>query len=129
MPEGALQGLKVVEWAHAHLGPGAGMCLADMGADVIHIEARVGGDGMRLFPTLWGHNFLLEHERNTFTEDLLRNKRSLAVDLNKDEGRELIYKLVEDADVFITNFRPRAVVKQHMTYDDLRPRNPRLIYA
>jgi len=129
MAEGPLTGLRVVEWAHAHLGPGAGMFLADMGADVIHVEARGDGDMMRRFATLWGHNFLLDHGRNTFTEDLLRNKQSLAIDLNKDQGREIVHRLVEDADVFITNFRPAAVAKQRMGYDVLSALNPRLIYA
>ena len=129
MADGPLKGLRVVEWAHAHLGPGAGMFLADMGADVIHVESRGDGDLMRRFATLWGHNFLLDHGRNTFTEDLLRNKQSLAVDLNKPEGRDLVYRLVKDADVFITNFRPAAVAKQDMGYEKLREINPRLIYA
>src|SRR4051812_9486732 len=129
MAEGALEGLRVVEWAHAHLGPGAGMFMADMGADVIHIEARVEGDSMRRFPTLWGHNFIFDHERNSFTEDLLRNKRSIGVDLKSEEGRDVVKRLVEGADVFITNFSPRAVVNARMTYDDLGPLNPRLIYA
>ena len=130
MPEGPLSGMKVVEWAHAHLGPGAGMFLADMGADVVHVESRGNGDLMRRFETLWGHRFLLDGgKRNTFTEDLLRNKRSLEIDLNKPEGRDVIHRLIEDADVFVTNFRPAAVAKQDMSYEKLLSINPRLIYA
>ena len=129
MTEGPLEGLRVVEWAHAHLGPGAGMFLADMGAEVVHVESRGQGDLMRRFATLWGHNFLLDHGRNTFTEDLLRNKQSLAVDLNKDEGRQIVYRLITQADIFITNFRPAAVAKQGMGYETLRELNSRLIYA
>jgi crotonobetainyl-CoA:carnitine CoA-transferase CaiB-like acyl-CoA transferase len=111
-----------------HLGPGAGMFLADMGADVVHVESR-DGDMMRRYATLWGNDFLLPNGRNTFTEDLLRNKRSLTVDLNHDEAKEIVYRLVDDADVFITNFRPAATVKQRLDYATLSARNPRLIYA
>src|SRR3954447_9839637 len=112
MAEGPLSGIKVVEWAHAHLGPGAGMFLADMGADVVHVEARGAGDMMRRFETLWGHRFMLDGgKRNTFTEDLLRNKRSLEVDLNKPEGRDVVHRLVQEADVFITHFRPAGGAK------------------
>jgi crotonobetainyl-CoA:carnitine CoA-transferase CaiB-like acyl-CoA transferase len=119
VPPGALAGIKVVEWAHAHMGPGAGMFLADMGADVIHVEART-GDMMRHFKTLWGYNFALPHDRNTFTEDLLRNKRSLTVDLNAESGRQIVHRLVADADVFLTNMRPAAALKHRMDYDTLR---------
>jgi CoA:oxalate CoA-transferase len=125
---GPLSGVRVVEWAHVHLGPGAGMFLADMGADVIHVETRE-GDMMRHYPTLWGNRFLLDQGRNTFTEDLLRNKRSLTVDLNSEEGREILYSLVDRADVFVTNFRPAAVAKHGMDYETLSARNPRLVYA
>ena len=62
------------------------MFLADMGADVIHVESR-DGDMMRRYETLWGNRFLLDNDRNTFTEDLLRNKRSLTVDLNADGAK------------------------------------------
>lgn len=129
MADGPLKGIRVVEWAHAHLGPGAGMFLADMGAEVIHVESRGDGDLMRRFATLWGHNFLLDNGRNTFTEDLLRNKQSLAVDLTKREGRDIVDRLVEEADVFITNFRPAAVAKLDMGYERLSSLNPGIIYA
>jgi len=124
-----MAGVRVVEWAHAHMGPGAGMFLADMGADVIHVEQPVVGDSMRSFATLWGHTFLLEADRNTFTEDLLRNKRSLTLDLDRPEAREVMLRLVDDADVFLTNFRPAAARKHELDPESLAARNPRLIYA
>jgi crotonobetainyl-CoA:carnitine CoA-transferase CaiB-like acyl-CoA transferase len=125
---GPLSGIRVVEWAHVHFGPGAGMFLSDMGADVVHVESR-DGDMMRRYPSLWGYEFLLDDERNTFTEDLLRNKKSLTVDLAKEEAREIVYRLVDDADVFVTNFRPAAATKLGMDYATLSARNPQLIYA
>jgi crotonobetainyl-CoA:carnitine CoA-transferase CaiB-like acyl-CoA transferase len=128
MNQGPLAGVRVVEWAHVHLGPGAGMFLGDMGADVIHVESR-DGDMMRRYATLWGNDFLLDAGRNTFTEDLLRNKRSIAVDLNDEDGKEIVHRLADRADVFITNFRPAAVAKQRLDYETLSARNPRLVYA
>jgi len=127
--DGPMKGVKVVEWAHAHMGPGAGMFLADMGAEVIHVEERGTGNSMRRFESLWGHNFLLEQERNTFTEDLLRNKRSISLDLNQPEAKEVLMRLVDDADVFLTNFRPAAGRKHGLDYESLSSRNPRLIYV
>jgi crotonobetainyl-CoA:carnitine CoA-transferase CaiB-like acyl-CoA transferase len=126
--DGPLAGIKVVEWAHVHFGPGAGMFLSDMGADVIHVESRQ-GDMMRHYASLWGNEFMLDHARNTFTEDLLRNKKSLTVDLNHDEAKEIVRRLVDDADVFLTNFRPAAARKQGLDYETLSARNPKLIYA
>src|SRR5688500_13998142 len=113
---GPLSGIRVVEWAHYHMGPGAGMFLADLGADVIHIELPGTGDLMRHFDTLWGVDFSLEGGRNAFTEDLLRNKRSLAIDLSKQRGRDVVHALVGEADIFLTNVRQSALDKQQMDY-------------
>jgi crotonobetainyl-CoA:carnitine CoA-transferase CaiB-like acyl-CoA transferase len=126
---GPLSGIRVVEWAHYHMGPGAGMFLADMGADVIHVEMPRTGDLMRHFDTLWGVDFSLAEGRNAFTEDLLRNKRSLAIDLSKQRGRDVVHDLVGEADIFLTNIRQSALDKQQMDYATLSARNPRLIYC
>jgi crotonobetainyl-CoA:carnitine CoA-transferase CaiB-like acyl-CoA transferase len=128
MAQGPLSGIRVVEWAHVHFGPGAGMFLGDMGADVIRVESPE-GDQMRRFGTLWGVDFMLEHDRNSFTEDLLRNKRSIALDLNDPDAKEIVYRLVDEADVFLTNFRPAAATRQLLDYGTLSARNPNLIYA
>ena len=128
MASGPLSGIRVVEWAHVHFGPGAGMFLSDMGADVIHVETPT-GDAMRHYRTLWGAEFLLDHDRNTFTEDLLRNKQSLTVDLRHEEAREIVRRLADEADVFITNYRPQAAVKNGLDHETLLARNPRLVYA
>jgi crotonobetainyl-CoA:carnitine CoA-transferase CaiB-like acyl-CoA transferase len=128
MADGPLAGIKVVEWAHVHFGPGAGMFLSDMGADVIHVESR-DGDMMRVYESLWGNEFMLDHERNTFTEDLLRNKKSITVDLKQDGAKEIVLRLADDADVFLTNFRPAAARKLGLDYATLAARNPKLIYA
>jgi crotonobetainyl-CoA:carnitine CoA-transferase CaiB-like acyl-CoA transferase len=128
MADGPLAGIKVIEWAHVHFGPGAGMFLSDMGADVIHVESR-DGDMMRVYRTLWGNDFMLDNGRNTFTEDLLRNKKSITVNLKDEEAQDIVRRLTDDADVFLTNYRPHAARKLGLDYETLAARNPRLIYA
>src|SRR5260370_4434709 len=111
------------------MGPGAGMFLADMGAEVIHVEERGTGDLMRKFATLWGIDFTLPGGRNAFTEDLLRNKKSLTLDLAKQEGRRVLHQLVARSDVFLTNLRQAALDKQKMDYPTLSAIAPALIYC
>ena len=129
MTAGPLAGIRVVELAHYHMGPGAGMFLADMGAEVIHVEQRGTGDLMRKFSTLWGIDFTLPGERNAFTEDLLRNKKSLTLDLAKQEGRTVLHQLVARSDVFLTNLRQVALDKRKMDYPTLSAIAPALIYC
>lgn len=127
--KGALDGIRIVEWAHAHMGPGGGALLSDLGAEVIHIEQPVVGDLQRRFTHVFGATFSLPHGRNAIVEDVDRNKKSVAVDLSKPEGKEIIYQLVKKSDVFLTNMRPQAVNKQRMDYETLARHNPKLIYC
>lgn len=129
MTAGPLAGIRVVELAHYHMGPGAGMFLGDMGAEVIHVEQRGTGDLMRKFGTLWGVDFTLPGGRNAFTEDLLRNKKSLTLDLAKQEGRRVLHQLVARSDVFLTNLRQAALDKLSMDYPTVSAIAPALIYC
>src|SRR6266581_4942012 len=101
--------------------------LGDWGAEVIKVEHPRFGDPIRglitggLIPGASGRNFIVEQ--------LGRNKRSIGLDLGTDEGRALLYRLVERADVFLTNFLPDARERLRITYEDLRRVNPRLVYA
>ena len=126
MDKGIFEGLKVLDCASFIAAPAAATVLADFGAEVIKIEPPGTGDPYRLLPNLPGypvspHNFawLLES----------RNKRSLALDLAKPEGRAVLYRLAREADVFITNFPPGVRQRLGITYEDIKPLNPRLIYA
>jgi CoA:oxalate CoA-transferase len=125
---GPLAGVRVIEWAHAHMGPAGGMFLGDMGADVVHVE-RPDGDIMRRTVGTWGVSHMLPHGRNAIFEDLSRNKRSLALDLSKPAGGRIMHGLVKHADVFLTNMRPAATVKHRLDYETLSQLNPRLIYC
>ena len=84
---------------------------------------------MRKFSTLWGIDFTLPGERNAFTEDLLRNKKSLTLDLAKQEGRTVLHQLAARSDVFLTNLRQAALDKQKMDYPTLSAIVPALIYC
>lgn len=122
-----LAGIRLIEVADWGFVPSAGTALGDWGADIIKIEHPVRGDPMRglvtsgLVPGAHGVNFFVEH--------LSRNKRSVGVDLNSAGGREILYRLVKTADIFLTNFLPEARARLGITYEDLRALNPRLIYA
>jgi crotonobetainyl-CoA:carnitine CoA-transferase CaiB-like acyl-CoA transferase len=129
VPPGPLAGMRVIEWAHAHMGPAGGTFLGDMGADVIHIEAPGAGDMMRYHEGTWGVRQILPDGRSAIFEDLSRNKRSVAVDLNQPEGKRIVHELVRSADVFLTNMRPAAVAKHGLDYETLAELNPRLVYC
>jgi crotonobetainyl-CoA:carnitine CoA-transferase CaiB-like acyl-CoA transferase len=104
------------------------MFLADMGADVVHVE-RPEGDIMRRTVGTWGVNHMLPHGRNAIFEDLSRNKRSLALDLSMPAGARIMHELAKHADVFLTNMRPAAIVKHRLDYETLAELNPRLVYC
>lgn len=130
MSEGAFKGVKVVEFGHFLLVPTATAILADWGADVIKVENfKTGGDAVRfpsaiegqppptfIKPSLWFHYFN-------------RGKRSIGLNVMTEQGREILYRLVKQADVFATNFDPRAVEKARADYESLKKVNPRLIYC
>lgn len=126
MEQGIFAGLRVLDCASFIAAPAAATVLSDFGADVIKIEPPGAGDPYRNLPNLPGyptgeHNFawLLE----------ARNKKSLALDLSKPEGQAVLYRLVEQADVFITNMPPPVRGRLGITYDHLAHLNDRLIYA
>jgi crotonobetainyl-CoA:carnitine CoA-transferase CaiB-like acyl-CoA transferase len=127
MTAGPLKGVKVVEMTMFQQGPVAGMRLGDLGADVIKIEAKT-GDPARKFMSiigamsgLKGNNYYFEHTN--------RNKRSLVLDLKNKKGKEIFFKLIDTADVFLNNMSIEAPIDLGIGPDDLLSRNPRLIYA
>jgi len=99
--------------------------LADMGADVLKIEDRKGGDGGRYMVAMMGAKV----PQNFYFENNNRGKRSLKVDLTKEEGRRIIHRLLKTYDVFVTNYRERAVKKLGMDYESLSAVCPTLVYA
>jgi crotonobetainyl-CoA:carnitine CoA-transferase CaiB-like acyl-CoA transferase len=122
----ALEGIKVVEVAQLAAVPMAGRLLADLGADVIHVEHPVKGDVLRVILAGQGVNV---GGSNYVWENYNRNKRSIAVDISQEGGKEIVYRLVGKADVFLTNMRPFELEKFGLNYDSLSQLNPKLIYA
>src|SRR5437868_8738190 len=116
-----LDGVRLIEVAEWFFVPGAGTVLADWGADVVKVEHPTLGDPLRglissgIIPGAAGLNFFIENGN--------RNKRSLGLDLDTDRGREILYRLVEKADVFLTSFTPPARRKLRIDVDDIRAIN------
>src|SRR5215472_12691225 len=112
-----MQGVRVIEVAAWTFVPAAGAVLADWGADVIKIEHPEQGDPQR---ALMAAGFAPPSSVNFMIEIPNRGKRSVGLDLNADRGRELLYKMVANADVFLTNFLPPARRRLRIDLDDLR---------
>jgi len=124
--KGVFSGVRVLELAQYVFVPGAGVLLADQGAEVIKIESTGTGDPYRTLKVGDGREV---GTTNLAMEQNNRGKKSIALDLKSQEGREAFLKLVETADVFLTSLRPKALRSLRLDVEDLRARNPRLIYA
>jgi crotonobetainyl-CoA:carnitine CoA-transferase CaiB-like acyl-CoA transferase len=113
-----LAGIRVLEFCHTIMGPTAGVILADLGADVIKIEPAQGDSTRRLIGFAAG-----------FFAAFNRNKRSVAIDLKSDEGRALLHRLVQTADVVTENYAPGTMDRLGCGYADFAKTNPRLVYC
>ena len=125
---GPMKGLKVLDWTMYQFGPVASSMLGDMGADVIKIEA-LDGDIGRAVARMSSRPIALAGDRNAYFETCNRNKRGIAVNLKTQEGRDIVHKLVAEADVFIENYRKGIPERLGMDYETLSEINPRLIYG
>jgi crotonobetainyl-CoA:carnitine CoA-transferase CaiB-like acyl-CoA transferase len=123
---GVLDGVTVVELAEHGFVPSCAAVLADWGADVVKIE-RPGGDPLR---SIMGAGLVADTGDFNFLFELYnRNKRGIVLDLRVAEGRDVFDRLIEHADVLVTNFLPSARTKLRVHPEDLWAVNPRLIYA
>lgn len=120
-----LEGLRIVEYATYIAAPGAGGIMADWGADVIKVEPP-GGDPIRLFFASIG---VEGPAVNPVFELDNRGKRGIVLDTTQEAGRDVLVRLIENADVFITNVRPGGLKRSGLDYEAMRIRNPRLVYA
>ncbi|RCW28328.1 crotonobetainyl-CoA:carnitine CoA-transferase CaiB-like acyl-CoA transferase [Ciceribacter lividus] len=128
-PRPPLAGIRVIELARVLAGPWAGQMLADMGADVIKVENPEGGDDTRA----WGPPFVEgkdgENLSAAYYHSTNRNKRSIAVDLKSEEGRDIVRRLAATADVLIENFKLGGLEKYGLDYESLKAINPKLVYC
>ncbi|MDM0080977.1 CoA transferase [Variovorax sp. J31P179] len=119
---GPLSGVRVLDMTSVVMGPYATQILAELGADVIKVESRE-GDNMRHVGPMknpgMGHIFLHANA----------GKRSIALDLKADDGREAVLKLAEGCDVLVSNVRPKAMARLGLHYEAVKERSPRIIYV
>ena len=126
---GPLEGIRVIDLTRILAGPFSTMLMADMGADIIKVEQPGTGDPARgngpfLSP---GGAESSEQQFSTYFMSINRGKRSIAIDLSKPKGREVLLKLAETADVLIENFRPGTMQKLGLDYEAVKARNPRIV--
>ncbi len=124
-----LDGIRVIECAIFHAGPGASAIMGDLGAEVIKIEQPGSGDPIRSMGKIGKIPFGLPGGRNIFCEGANRNKKSVTVNLMTEKGQAIVYRLTKNADVFLTNFRQPALESMNITYDIIRSINKNIVYA
>ncbi|MCM3322982.1 CaiB/BaiF CoA transferase family protein [Cytobacillus kochii] len=120
MSNKALSGLKVLELGQLIAGPFASKLLAEFGADVIKIEPPTKGDPLRTWR-------VIEDETSLWWYVQSRNKKSITLDLKKEEGQKVLRALVKEIDILIENFRPGTLEKWGIGYEELKKINPRLV--
>lgn len=119
----ALQGIRVLDLTQIMAGPYCAVLLADLGADVIKIEKPQGGDdSRRLGPPFF------DGESAAFIA-MNRNKKSLALDIKQPAGKDILWRLIDTADVLIENFRPGTLARLGFGYDEVHKRRPSLVYC
>ena len=118
-----LNGIRVVDLTRVLTGPYCAMMLGDMGADIIKIERPGAGDDTRK----WGPPFV--DGESAYFLSINRNKRSLTLNLKDESAKEILWKLIESADVLIENFRPGTMKKLGFDYDTVKIRKPDIIYG
>lgn len=127
---GPLSGLRVLDLTRILAGPTCSQLLGDLGADIIKVERPGAGDDTRK----WGPPFVRDADDNETTESAYylcanRNKRSVAIDIARPEGAELVRRLLAGCDVLIENFKVGDLARYGLAYDDLKAAFPRLVYC
>src|SRR5688572_21696028 len=125
-PTGPLTGIRIVDLTRALAGPFCTMLLADMGADVIKVEPPE-SDMAR-----YSDPFLPEDEERAYGgyfASINRNKRGMMLDLKQDADRDALARLIDTADAVVENFRAGVMERLGLGYEELRERNPKLVYA
>ena len=126
--EGPLDGIRVLECAVFHAGPGGSAILGDLGAEVTKIEVP-DGDPERHWTNVGGIDFTLSNHDSAMFEGSNRNKRGICLDMKKEKGRAIFDRLAREADVFVTNLRKSSRVRLGLDYPTLARLNPKIIHA
>ena len=123
--ERPLAGIRVLELARILAGPWAGQLLADLGADVVKVERPGSGDDTRS----WGPPFMADGETAAYFHACNRGKRSIAIDFETAQGRDLVLRLARNADVVIENYKLGGLAKYGLDEAAIRAVNPRVVYC
>jgi crotonobetainyl-CoA:carnitine CoA-transferase CaiB-like acyl-CoA transferase len=119
-----LAGVRVLDVSQVMAGPYACMLLADLGADVVKVEPPQGGDQTR-----GAMGFKLKGSDSMGFLNMNRNKRSITLDLKSDSGRQVLYRMVKEADILVENYRPGVMKRLGTDYETLSAINPKLVYV
>ncbi len=121
----ALEGIRVVDLSHVLAAPICTMFLADLGAEVIHVEPPQGDDAREFGP------FVGEPDKNRsgYFISLNRNKKSMVLNLKHEKGKKILHELIEVSDIVVENFRPTTMKKLGFDWENIQKINPRVIYA
>ena len=123
-----LDGIRVVEFGTFHAGPGASAILGDLGAEVIKIE-EAEGDPMRNWKEVGGIRFTMADGEGFPFQFTNRNKRGIWLNIKEEKGREIFRRLIQSADVFLTNLRKSTKQSMGLDYAAVSAINPRIIHA
>ncbi len=121
----ALEGIRVVDLSHVLAAPTTTMYLADLGAEVIHIEPPQGDDSREYGPFAGRP----DKNRSGYFISLNRNKKGMVLDLKQERGKEILRQLIAVSDIVVENYRPTTMRKLGFGWDELRKINPRIIYC
>ena len=139
-----LHGIRVLDLSRVLAGPFTSMLLGDLGADVIKVESFQGDDTRQWGPPFAKNKNTDENDRDTIIKNKLetrmeeesayylcvnRNKRSIVIDFKTKEGLDLMYQLVKESDIFLSNILPKSLERAGLSYQNLKEINPKLIYA
>ncbi len=117
----ALDGIRVADLSHVLAAPTASMILGDLGAEVIHIEPPSGDDARAFGPFIQG--------QSAYFISINRNKKSVVIDLKKEEGKAILRDIIRVSDVVLENFKPTTMKSLGFSYEDCKRINPKIIYA
>ena len=127
--KGPLEGIRVVDWTMWQFGPVSTVMLADLGAEVIKVESLDGDQGRGVSMGGGVGTDVFDGASSYYFECLNRQKLGIALNLKHPKGIEVMLRLVEESDIFVQNFRQGVAERLGLGYDDLKRRNPRIIYA
>ena len=118
-----LDGLRVVDLTRVLSGPYCTMQLGDMGAEVIKVERPGEGDDTRAFAPPY------QGDQAAYFLSINRNKKSITLDMKSEAGKEVLWRLIDKADILVENFRPGAMDRLGFGYEAVRKRRPAMVYA